>query len=258
MILKRGLLTQTHLRMELDRRASPAAGVSASSLGGGEGAEGGAAAGAEESGDDGVVKKGGKKKKGKATGSGGDEAGSGAGGAGEGDEKKAEGGGGKALAAREAAAQEDVAEQEQRSISDMAAATCQQIHELGKRVVRLQQQNLKLLEQVGHVEDLRLTADTLRRDKYLAEEELSRYASKKRPAKSPVMLKRDLLTLTCEQNPSVDGFSEPGPGDVEENQGTSGHRALNGGEGARECEGRYACQKSPRKSPIILKRDKMT
>ena len=200
MILKRGLLTLAHLRMELDRRAS-ASGVSASSLGAGGGAEGGAAAGAEESGDDGVVKKGGKKKKGKATGSGGDEAGSGAGGAGQGGEKQAEGGGGKtALAAREAVAQEDVeggeAQLEQRSISDMAAATCQQIHELGKRVVRLQQQNLKLLEQVGQAEDLRLTADTLRRDKYLAEEELSRYASQKRPSNSPVMLERDMLILS--------------------------------------------------------------
>jgi len=61
-----------------------------------------------------------------------------------------------------------------RPISDMATITCKHVHELGKKVIRLQQQNTNLLNQVGQVEEVRLRADTLGRDKYLAEEELTK------------------------------------------------------------------------------------
>jgi hypothetical protein len=60
------------------------------------------------------------------------------------------------------------------SISDMTTMTCQQVHEMARKVMRLQQQNANLLNQVGQVEEVRMRADTLGRDKYLAEEELAK------------------------------------------------------------------------------------
>jgi golgin subfamily B member 1 len=63
------------------------------------------------------------------------------------------------------------------SISDMATMTCQHVHEMARKVMRLQQQNANLLKQVGQVEEVRMRADTLGRDKYLAEEELAKVRS---------------------------------------------------------------------------------
>jgi C-terminal processing protease CtpA/Prc len=144
------------VKAELDR-VEGGADVSAAAEGGG--------AEAKEGAGDGSKKKKGKGKKGK--------------------EEEA----GEATKTGEEAAETAASGMEQRAISDMAAVTCQQIHDLGKRVVRLQQQNSKLLEQVAQVEDLRLSADTLRRDKYLAEEELTRIRT------SMDAQKQDLETL---------------------------------------------------------------
>ena len=60
------------------------------------------------------------------------------------------------------------------SMAEMVTATCQSVHDLSKKVLRLQQQNANLLAQVGEVEEQRRRADTAGRDKFLAEEELTK------------------------------------------------------------------------------------
>ena len=59
-------------------------------------------------------------------------------------------------------------------ISEMQTKTCQFVHELTNKLLRLEQQNASMLKQMEEVEELRLRADSLGRDKCIADEEIAR------------------------------------------------------------------------------------
>ena len=59
-------------------------------------------------------------------------------------------------------------------ISEMQTKTCQFVHELTNKLLRLEQQNASVLKQMEEVEELRLRADSLGRDKCIADDEISR------------------------------------------------------------------------------------
>ena len=59
-------------------------------------------------------------------------------------------------------------------ISEMQTKTCQFVHELTNKLLRLEQQNTSVLKQMEEVQELRLRADSLGRDKSIADAEIAR------------------------------------------------------------------------------------